>query len=615
MCGIVGYLGTQQAQGILLDCLGRLEYRGYDSAGIATIDEGKLGMLRCAGKNADLQSLVDRSPLPGGIGIAHTRWATHGKPTDSNSHPHTDCNGALAIVHNGIIENYPELKEQMEDDGHRFVSQTDSEVIAHLIEANFTANIEGGLISAVRKALSLIQGTYALAVISQQEADKIVVARSGGPPLVIGHAEDGLYISSDIAAILHYTRDIQILEDNEIAEICRDGATISLLDGTPVDRARIQIGWQQNAAERNGYPHFMLKEIHEQPQAVLETIKGQTLLARGAVLFPQAAYTTTNQFRLTRRVTILACGSSWHAGLVGKHLIESISGTPVDVDIASEYRYRPQFSHAGTLAIGISQSGETADTLGALKTARNSGAGILGICNVNGSSMGREADGVIYTHAGPEIGVASTKTFTCQLTALVLFAISLGLANGNLSAQAAKALLQDLLRLPLLIERILAQSEALAGLARLFDDATNALYLGRGVLFPLAIEGALKLKEISYIHAEAYPAGELKHGPIALIDGNIPIVVIATQGPLYEKLLTAIQEVKARNGAVIVMATEGDRKIGAIVEHVFYVPSTTELLMPILMAVPLQLLAYHIAARRGCEIDQPRNLAKSVTVD
>jgi glucosamine--fructose-6-phosphate aminotransferase (isomerizing) len=615
MCGIVGYLGKQQAQGILLDCLGRLEYRGYDSAGIATIDAGKLGMLRCAGKNADLQSLLDRSPLPGGIGIAHTRWATHGKPTDSNSHPHTDCNSALAIVHNGIIENYDELKEQMENDGHRFVSQTDSEVIAHLIEANLAANIEGGLKTAVRKALSLIQGTYALAVISQQESDRIVVARSGGPPLVIGHAEDGLYVSSDIAAILHYTQDIQILEDNEIAEICRDGAVITMLDGTPIERPRIQIAWKQNAAERNGFPHFMLKEIHEQPQAVLDTIQGQTLLAGGAVSFPQAAYTTTNEFRLTQRITILACGSSWHAGLVGKHLIESISGTPVDVDIASEYRYRPQFSHAGTLAIGISQSGETADTLGALKTARNSGAGILAICNVNGSSMGREADGVIYTHAGPEIGVASTKTFTCQLTALVLFAISLGLANGNLSARAAEALLQELLHLPLLIERILAQSEALAELAGLFDDATNSLYLGRGVLFPLAIEGALKLKEISYIHAEAYPAGELKHGPIALIDRNIPIVVIATQGPLYEKLLTAIQEVKARDGTVIVMATEGDRKIGAIVEHVFYVPATTELLMPILMAVPMQLLAYHIAARRGCEIDQPRNLAKSVTVD
>lgn len=615
MCGIVGYLGNQQAQSILLDCLGRLEYRGYDSAGMATIDEGKLGRQRCTGKSADLQSLLVRNPLPGEIGIAHTRWATHGRPTDNNSHPHTDCSGTLAIVHNGIIENYSELKEQLEGDGHRFVSQTDSEVIAHLIESRLAANIAGGLKAAVLEALTVVQGTYALAVISQQHADKIVVARSGGPPLVIGHAEDGLYISSDITAILHYTRDIQILEDNEIAEIRRDGASIMLLDGTPVDRARIQIAWKQNAADRNGFPHFMLKEIHEQPQAVLDTIQGQTLLAGGAVSFPQAVYTATNEFRLTRRITILACGSSWHAGLVGKHLIESISGTPVDVDIASEFRYRPQFSSAGTLAIGISQSGETADTLGALKTARDNGAAILAICNVNGSSMGREADGIIYTHAGPEIGVASTKTFTCQITALVMFAISLGLANGNLSARAAEKLLQELLHLPLLIQRILAQNELLVGLARLFDNATSALYLGRGVLFPLAVEGALKLKEISYIHAEAYPAGELKHGPIALIDRNIPIVVVATQGPLYEKLLTAIQEVKARDGSMIVMATEGDQKIGSIVEHVFYLPATTELLMPILMAVPMQLLAYHIAARRGCEIDQPRNLAKSVTVD
>jgi glucosamine--fructose-6-phosphate aminotransferase (isomerizing) len=615
MCGIVGYLGNQQAQSILLDCLGRLEYRGYDSAGMATIAEGKLGRQRCTGKSAALQSLLVRNPLPGEIGIAHTRWATHGRPTDNNSHPHTDCSGTLAIVHNGIIENYSELKEQLERDGHRFVSQTDSEVIAHLIESKLALTIEGDLKAAVLVALALVQGTYALAVISQQHPDKIVVARSGGPPLVIGHAADGIYISSDITAILHYTRDIQILEDSEIAEIRRDGASIMLLDGTPVDRARIQIAWNQDAADRSGFPHFMLKEIHEQPQAVLDTIRGQNLLAGGAVSFPQALYTTTNEFRLTRKVTILACGSSWHAGLVGKHLIESISGTPVDVDIASEYRYRAQFTNGGTLAIGISQSGETADTLGALKTARNSGAGTLAICNVNGSSMSREADGVIYTHAGPEIGVASTKTFTCQLTALVLFAISLGLANGNLSARAAETLMQDLLHLPLLIQRILAQNEILVGLARLFDNATSALYLGRGVLFPLAVEGALKLKEISYIHAEAYPAGELKHGPIALIDRNIPVVVIATQGPLYEKLLTAIQEVKARDGSMIVMATEGDSKIGSIVENVFYLPSTTELLMPILMALPLQLLAYHIAARRGCEIDQPRNLAKSVTVD
>jgi len=611
MCGIVGYLGNQQAQGILLDCLGRLEYRGYDSTGIATVDEGKLGMRRCAGKNADLKRLLDRIPLAGKVGIAHTRWATHGRPSEDNSHPHTDCSGALAIVHNGIIENYPELKQLMEDAGHRFNSQTDSEVIAHLIESN----LADGLKPAVIKALSLIEGTYALAVISQLDADKIIVARSGGPPLVIGYSEDGLYISSDITAILHYTRDIQILEDNEIAEITRNGATINLLDGTSVDRSRIQIAWKQNATDKNGYPHFMLKEIHEQPQAVLDTIQGQSLPAGGTVAFPHAKYTASSEFRQTRRITILACGSSWHAGLVGKHLIESISGIPVDVDIASEYRYRNQFNYPGTLAIGISQSGETADTLGALKTAKKSGASILAICNVIGSSMSREADGVIYTYAGPEIGVASTKTFTSQLAALVLFAISLGLANGKLSARDAESLLQDLLQLPLLIERILTQNDQLVELAKLFDGATSALYLGRGALFPLAIEGALKLKEISYIHAEAYPAGELKHGPIALINRLIPIVVLATKGPLYEKLLTAIQEVKARDGTVIVMATEGDRKIGTIAKQVFYLPGTTDLLMPILMAVPMQLLAYHIAERRGCDIDRPRNLAKSVTVD
>lgn len=610
MCGIVGYLGRHEAQSILLDCLARLEYRGYDSAGIATIGEGKLGILRCAGKNAELQALLNLKPLVGDVGIAHTRWATHGRPTDNNSHPHTDCSGAVAIVHNGIIENHAELKQMLEQEGHLFVSQTDSEVVAHLIEAN----ISNGLKTAVMKALKLIKGTYAIAVIRQQEADKIIVARSGGPSLVIGHGDDGVFISSDIAAILHYTRNIQILEDNEIAEITRNAASISDLNGVPVTRAITQIPWQLCDVERNGYPHFMLKEIHEQAQAITNTIHGQTLVD-GGVSFPQSGYTQSEQFPLTRRISILACGSSWHAGLVGKYLIEAISGTPVDVDIASEYRYRAQLTEPGTLAIGISQSGETADTLGALKTARKSGAAVIAICNVIGSSMSREADGVIYTHAGPEIGVASTKTFTCQLTALVLFAISLGLANGKLSALAAASLLQDLLKLPLLIERMLAQSDQLAEMARLFDASTNALYLGRGALYPLAIEGALKLKEISYIHAEAYPAGELKHGPIALIDRQMPIVVIATQGLLYEKLLTAIQEVKARDGVVMVFATEGDSKISSIVEHVFYVPATSEFLMPILMAVPMQLLAYHIAVNRGCDVDRPRNLAKSVTVD
>jgi glucosamine--fructose-6-phosphate aminotransferase (isomerizing) len=615
MCGIVGYLGTQQAQGILLDCLGRLEYRGYDSAGIAVIAGGKLGRQRSKGKSADLRAQLEKTPLPGQLGIAHTRWATHGRPSDHNSHPHTDCSGALAIVHNGIVENHIELKAELTLKGHRFQSETDSEVIAHLIEDNLSRDLDGGLETAVRNALTVIQGTYALAVISQQEADKIIVARSGGPALVIGHSPEGLFISSDITAILNYTRDIQILEDDEIALINRDGATITLLNGDAVSRDKVQVVWEQSAVEKNGFAHFMLKEIHEQPGAVMDTVRGQTLLSGGGVSFPHAPWLETEEFALTQRISMVACGSSWHAALVGKSIIESLCGTPVDVEIASEYRYRARTDYPDRLVIGISQSGETADTLGALQTAKREGARILALCNIVGSSMSREADEVIYTHAGPEIGVAATKTFICQLTALVLFAISLAQAKGKMSASSADQLIQELMALPELMERVLSQDEQLAQLAQLFGDHGHALYLGRGTLLPLAMEGALKLKEISYIHAEAYPAGELKHGPIALIDKDLPVVIIATEGQLYEKILSATQEVMARDGRVIAMATEGDQKIGAIVEHVFYLPRTSALLMPILMALPMQLLAYHAAVQRGCDVDKPRNLAKSVTVD
>jgi glucosamine--fructose-6-phosphate aminotransferase (isomerizing) len=484
-------------------------------------------------------------------------------------------------------------------------------VIAHLVEANLAE----GLLAAVTKALAIVEGSYAVAVISQNESDKIIVARSGGPPLVIGHRDDGLLISSDIAAIICYTRDIQVLEDNEIAEINLGGTRISSFSGLPIDRARVQITWQQDAAEKNGYAHFMLKEIHEQPDAVMNTIRAQSLPEGKGVEFPHAAYTQTREFASTNRILILACGSSWHAGLVGKHLIELLSGTPVDVEIASEYRYRHQIKSQGVLALGISQSGETADTLGALKVARDNGARILSLCNIFGSTMSRESDGVIFTDAGPEIGVASTKTFTSQLTALALFAMALGQAKKTLPDAAAKLLFEDLIQLPFLIQRVVDQNERLIELATLFVDRNNALYLGRGAFFPLAMEGALKLKEISYIHAEAYPAGELKHGAIALVERDLPVVAIATPGSLYSKLLAAIQEVRARDGMVIALASEEDRTIGAIAEHVFYVPQTSELLMPILVAVPLQLLAYHVAVLRGCDVDKPRNLAKSVTVE
>lgn len=612
MCGIVGYLGNQQAQGVLMDCLARLEYRGYDSAGMATLNGDQLAVRRSAGTNAGLQQLLQSSPLDGCLGIAHTRWASHGEASDVNAHPHADCSGAIAIVHNGIIENYIDIRRELEAKGHRLVSQTDSEVIAHLIEMNF----DGDLQVAVKKSLTQLRGSYAIAVISKHAPEQIVVARHGGPPLVVGHSVDGLFISSDISAILHYSRDIQILEDGEIAVLTRNGVNIYLLDsGDQVARKPIRIAWDASAADKGSYPHYMLKEIYEQPRAVLDTIKGQLNAVDETIGFLDAGFPNTAEFADMKRLSILACGSSWHAGLVGKYLIESIAGIPVDVDIASESRYRPLAHMPEKLVIGISQSGETADTLAALKEARRAGAKILSICNVIGSSIGRESDAVVLTHAGPEIGVASTKTFTCQLVALVLVAISLGVSNGKLSKQAAQALLRELMQLPELIERILLQNDHLVELSQLFSRASNALFLGRGIMHPIAVEGALKLKEISYIHAEGYAAGELKHGPIALIDRYLPVVVIATEGMLYEKVLAAIQEVKARSGIVVVIANEGDSRISEVADHVFYIPKTQEFLMPILAAIPLQLLAYHIAVSRGYDVDKPRNLAKSVTVE
>jgi len=611
MCGIVGYLGEQDAQHILLDCLGRLEYRGYDSAGMATVADGKLATLRCVGDNHELQQLLERSPLPGQVGIAHTRWATHGRATQGNSHPHTDCSGTIAIVHNGIIENCFELKEELESAGHRFQSQTDSEIVAHLIECN----IGQGLTRAVMQALPRLQGTYALAVICQQETPKIVAARHGGPPLVIGHCDNGIFVSSDVAAILHYTSNIQIIEDDEVAEISVNGAEIRVLDGTPVSRSPIQIAWQNDVTEKRGFEHYMLKEIHEQPQAVIGTVRGQTVQDDGNVSFPDADLDAILGPSPLERLSLVACGTSWHAALVGRHLLEHLAGVSVNVDVASEYRYRPQVRNPDALVVGISQSGETADTLGALASARQRGARVLGICNVAGSSMSRESDGIIYTHAGPEIGVASTKTFTCQITALLLLGIALGVRNGHLPGPAAMQLHREITQLSFLIKRILAEEEKLAGLAEPFDDCSSALYIGRGILHPLAIEGALKLKEISYIHAEAYPAGELKHGAIALIDSRIPVVALATKGPQYSRVLSAIQEVKARDGMVIAITNEGDAKAAALADHAFCVPEAGEMLVPILTAVPLQLLAYHVARRRGCPIDKPRNLAKSVTVE
>ena len=611
MCGIVGYLGSQEAVPNLIDCLGRLEYRGYDSAGIGTVADGKLDIRRSVGKNSELHALLARSPLRGTIGIAHTRWATHGKPIDINAHPHTDCTGSLAIVHNGIIENYHVLRRELEEQGHRFNSQTDSEVIAHLLEGQGEVDLE----TAARQVIPRLQGAYALAVISQKEPDRIVAARNGGPPLVIGHTDNGYFVASDITAIMHYARDVQLLEDGEIAVISRDEVKILGACGTPVQRPRRQVQWTSSEVGKSGYAHYMLKEIFEQPQAVLNTVQGQRVLDNeGSLEFPDAPFTEEAEFAAVKRVSMVACGTSWHAALVGKYLMEFIARTPVDVDIASEYRYRPQVESAD-LVIGISQSGETADTLGALKEAKNRGSRVLSICNVAGSSMSRDSDGVIYTHAGPEIGVASTKAFTCQLTALLLLALKLGRAKGTLSAEEGATLLRELLTLPRLISRTLEANGQLEELARRFEGCTNALYLGRGIQFPLAIEGALKLKEISYIHAEGYPAGELKHGPIALIEKQLPVIVIAPLGRLYGKVVAAIEEVKARDGMVIALASEDDDDMAARADHVVYLPKCSEFLMPILAAVPLQLLAYHIAVQRGCDVDKPRNLAKSVTVE
>lgn len=566
-------------------------------------------MCRSVGKNAALEALLEKTPMRGNLGIAHTRWATHGRPADSNAHPHTDCTRTIAIVHNGIIENHLELRTRLESEGHHFISQTDSEVIAHLIESEYTGDLE----LSVKKAVGQLQGAYALAAICQREPDRIVAARNGGPPLVIGHGDGALFLASDINAIIHYTRDIQILEDGEVVVVSSEGARIIGFNGSIITRPPTQVAWLEHAMEKNGYDHFMLKEIHEQPQAITNTLSGQKITA-GEVDFPEWQQ-SPQELAGVEKISLVACGTSWHAALVGKYLIEFIARTSVDVDIASEYRYRPHVNERRNLVVGISQSGETADVLGALSESRKRDSRIVAICNVMGSSMSREADGVIYTCAGPEIGVASTKTFTCQLTALLLLAIKTGRAKNTLTAVEAVKLLQELAHLPRLIERILAQSVILEDYARLFKNHSNALYLGRGIHFPLAIEGALKLKEISYIHAEGYPAGELKHGPIALIENGLPVVVLAPLGRLYGKVMASIEEVKARDGMVIALASEGDDDIAARVNHVFYLPKTSELLTPVLAAVPLQLLAYHIAVQRGCDVDKPRNLAKSVTVE
>jgi glutamine---fructose-6-phosphate transaminase (isomerizing) len=618
VCGIVGYIGSKRVVPLILDGLKRLEYRGYDSAGIAVVGEdGHLNIRRAPGKLKNLEESIRITPLDGVYGIGHTRWATHGRPTEENAHPHRDCTGEIVVVHNGIIENYVELKHQLIKEGHKFLTETDTEIIAHLIEKY---SKDASLEEAVLKTVKVMSGAYALVALSTRDPLKIVAARLG-PPIVVGLGENEFFVASDIPAILQHTRNVFFLGDGEVAVLTPQGVRLMDFESHTINRPVQHVTWDPIMAEKGGFKHFMQKEIFEQPRAVRDTLLGRISQETGKVFLDQMDI-TEEEFRDFHEVKIIACGTSWHAALAGKFMIERLAHLATEVDYGSEFRYRDPIIAKKTLAIAISQSGETADTLAAEREARQKGAKILAICNVVGSMLTREANGTIYTHAGPEIGVASTKAFTGQLTALMLTALYLAQVRGKLTPASAKSLMQELTRVPHKIETILQRDSALEELARLFFRHTDFLYLGRGIHYPIALEGALKLKEISYIHAEGYPAGEMKHGPNALIDENLPVVIIATRDESdpasmtrYEKTISNLQEVKARDGIVIAVVTEGDRIAREIADHVIEVPATPELLAPILEIVPLQLLAYHIAVRRGCDVDQPRNLAKSVTVE
>ncbi|HMK30890.1 MAG TPA: glutamine--fructose-6-phosphate transaminase (isomerizing), partial [Terriglobales bacterium] len=610
---------------VIIDGLRRLEYRGYDSAGIAVAGNGDgLQIRRAEGKLRNLEEAVRLKPLDGTYGIGHTRWATHGRPTEENAHPHRDCTGRIVVVHNGIIENYLALKRQLAEEGHRFTTETDTEVIAHLVEKYFHPAKGNGnrvpLEEAVRKAVMQMTGVFAIAVIAADEPNKIIAARNG-PPAVIGLGKDEYFVASDVPAILYHTRDLFFLADGDLAVITPAGVKLSDFEGRPMERQVQHITWDPIMAEKGGFKHFMLKEIYEQPRAVRDTTLGRVSLDSGKVFLDDMEITEA-EFKRLRKVNIAACGTSWHSGLAGKFMIERLARIPVEVDYASEFRYRDPIVGSDTLTILVTQSGETADTIAALREAKAKGSKTLGICNVVGSMVTREANGTVYTHAGPEIGVASTKAFTAQLTAAFLFALYLAEVRGTLDSEEAKKLITELNRLPGKLETLLAHEEDTEDLAKEYQRAQDFLFLGRGIHYPIALEGALKLKEISYIHAEGYPAGEMKHGPNALIDEDLPVVIIATRDQndpgsvvRYDKTLSNLKEVKARSGRVIAVATEGDEEIREAADHTLFVPAAPELLSPILEIVPLQLLAYHIAVRRGCDVDQPRNLAKSVTVE
>ncbi len=608
MCGIVGYVGLRDGATLVLEALKRLEYRGYDSAGLATVDEAVLAVEKAPGRIAVLEQHLNGQVPSGRTAIAHTRWATHGAPTAENAHPHTDCGGTIALAHNGIIENAAALRSALERRGHRFRSETDTEVAAHLIEELY----DGSLVAAVIAALRSIEGTYGLAVVSTREPGTLVAARMGSP-ILLGVGDGEYFVASDAAAVLEHTRSVVYLDDGEVAALTADGYTIFDQDTAPIEKTVRTIDWDIGAVERGGHSHFMLKEIMEQPESIRNTLRGRLLEDEGTSRHGGINLTPGELLEIDR-IVLTACGTSWHAALIGEYMLEELARIPTEVEYASEFRYRNPILDEDTLVIGISQSGETADTLAAMREARQRGAHTLGIVNVVGSSIAREVEGGIYLHAGPEIGVASTKAFTSQVAALALLTLHIARLR-SMSVLQGRALIQALQRLPDQVQQVLERASQVEEIAQRYVRAPNALYLGRGYNFPVALEGALKLKEISYVHAEGYPAAEMKHGPIALIDEMMPVVVVAPRDGTYQKIVSNVQEVKARGGRVIAVVTEGDEEITRLADHVIPIPPTVDCLTPILSVLPLQLLAYHIAVRRGCDVDKPRNLAKSVTVE
>jgi glutamine---fructose-6-phosphate transaminase (isomerizing) len=610
MCGIIGYIGDNPAMPILIEGLKRLEYRGYDSAGVALMENGSLTVEKTKGKISQLERLVNGKAWKGTVGMAHTRWATHGEPNTENAHPHTDCTGEIAVIHNGIIENYSAIKQRLVKEGHAFTTQTDTEVIAHLVEKFFTAGTT--LEEAVRKTVAQLEGTYGLVIMSKREPDKIIGVRNGSP-LIVGVSNGENFLASDVSAILKHTQKVIYLDDHEMVTVWRDRFHTKTVENVTTNKEIHSVDWDLEMIEKGGFDHFMLKEINEQPETITNAMRGRLVYDEGIAKLG-GLNVTDQDLREIRRIMILGCGTSWHAGLIGEYIIEEHARIPVEVEYASEFRYRNPIIDPGTLTLAISQSGETIDTLEAMREAKRRGSRVLGISNVVGSTIARESDGGVYIHAGPEIGVASTKAFTSQITVLSLLALLLGRLR-VMSKREGQEQIEHLQKLPSQVQKILDQDAQILEIARGYCNDTNFLYLGRGANFPVALEGALKLKEISYIHAEGYPAAEMKHGPIALIDKNMPVVVICPKDNAYHKILGNIAEVKARRGRIIVICNEGDDEVAEMADHVIMIPQTLDFLYPILTVLPLQLLAYHIAVLRGCDVDQPRNLAKSVTVE